>query len=35
MTMGLRIRASARFPFEGTDWPRKLLIGGATGLFLS
>lgn len=34
MTMGLRIKASARFPFEGPDWPRKILIGGATGLFL-
>jgi len=26
--------ASARFPFEGGGWPRKLLIGGATGLLL-
>jgi len=32
--MQLRIRASARFPLAGMDWPRKLLIGGATGLLL-
>lgn len=32
--MQLRIRASARFPLEGVDWPRKLLMGGATGLLL-
>ncbi len=32
--MQLRIRASARFPLAGVDWPRKLLIGGATGLLL-
>jgi len=32
--MRLRIRASVRFPMEGPDWPRKLLIGGATGLLL-
>jgi hypothetical protein len=32
--MQLRIRASARFPIEGMGWPRKLLIGGATGLLL-
>lgn len=34
MNTGSRIKASARFPFEGQDWPRKLLIGGATGLLL-
>jgi hypothetical protein len=32
--MGLQIKASIRFPLEGADWPRKLLIGGATGLLL-
>jgi hypothetical protein len=32
--MPLRIRASARFPLEGPDWPRKLLIGGSTGLLI-
>ena len=32
--MRVRIRASARFPMEGADWPRKLLIGGATGLLV-
>jgi small basic protein len=32
--MHLRIRASVRFPFEGPAWPKKLLIGGATGLLL-
>ena len=32
--MQLWIRASARFPLAGVDWPRKLLIGGATGLLL-
>lgn len=32
--MQLRIRASARFPLGGVDWPRKLLMGGATGLLL-
>jgi hypothetical protein len=32
--MRVRIRASARFPIEGADWPRKLLIGGATGLLV-
>ncbi len=32
--MQLRIRASARFPLAGVDWPRKLLMGGATGLLL-
>lgn len=32
--MQLRIRTSARFPLEGVDWPRKLLLGGATGLLL-
>lgn len=30
--MRARIRASARFPLEGTDWARKLLVGGAIGL---
>jgi uncharacterized protein DUF4013 len=32
--MRLRIKASTTFPVEGTDWPRKQLIGGATGLLL-
>jgi hypothetical protein len=32
--MQVRIKASARFPMEGADWPRKLLIGGATGLLV-
>jgi hypothetical protein len=32
--MHLGIRASARFPLEGVDWQRKLLMGGATGLLL-
>ncbi|MBI4536407.1 MAG: DUF4013 domain-containing protein [candidate division NC10 bacterium] len=32
--MQLRIRASLRFPTEGADWVRKLLLGGATGLLL-
>lgn len=32
--MSLQIRASALFPLGGADWPRKLLIGGATGLLL-
>jgi hypothetical protein len=32
--MRVRIRASARFPLEGSDWPRKLLIGGATCLLV-
>jgi hypothetical protein len=32
--MRVRIRASACFPMQGVDWPRKLLIGGATGLLL-
>jgi hypothetical protein len=32
--MQLWIRASTRFPLAGVDWPRKLLIGGATGLLL-
>ena len=32
--MQLPIKASARFPLGGADWPRKLLIGGATGLVL-
>jgi len=30
--MRVRILASVRFPLEGAGWPRKLLIGGATGL---
>jgi hypothetical protein len=32
--MQLRIRSSARFPLDGMDWPRKLLVGGASGLLL-
>jgi hypothetical protein len=32
--MQLRIKASARFPLEGVDWQRKLLLGGATGLLI-
>jgi hypothetical protein len=32
--MHLSIRASSRFPLEGADWPRKLLIGGVTGLLV-
>ncbi len=32
--MQLRISTSARFPLEGVDWQRKLLLGGATGLLL-
>jgi len=32
--MQLRIRTSARFPLEGVDWQRKILVGGATGLLL-
>jgi len=32
--MLIRIKASARFPLEGVDWQRKLLIGGVTGLLL-
>jgi hypothetical protein len=32
--MRLRVRASLRFPVAGVDWPRKLLIGGATSLLL-
>jgi hypothetical protein len=32
--MPIRIKGSARFPLEGVDWQRKLLIGGATGLLL-
>jgi Protein of unknown function (DUF4013) len=32
--MQLPIRASARFPLEGADWQRKLLLGGGTGLLL-
>jgi hypothetical protein len=32
--MRMHIRASAQFPVEGSGWPRKILIGGATGLLL-
>lgn len=32
--MSLPVTASARFPLSGADWPRKLMIGGGTGLFL-
>jgi hypothetical protein len=32
--MQLRIKTSARFPLEGVDWQRKLLMGGVTGLLL-
>ncbi len=32
--MHLRIRASIWFPLEGADWPRKLLIGGVSGLVI-
>ncbi len=32
--MSLQIKASALYPLGGADWPRKLLIGGGTGLFL-
>jgi hypothetical protein len=32
--MPLRVKASIRFPLQGPDWPRKLLIGGAIGLLL-
>lgn len=32
--MSLQIKASARFPLGGVDWPRKLLIGGGTGFLL-
>ena len=32
--MSLQIKASALFPLGGADWPRKLLIGGGTGLLL-
>lgn len=32
--MRRRIKASTLFPVAGTDWPRKQLIGGATGLLL-
>jgi len=30
--MRVSIKTSVRFPLEGADWPRKLLIGGAIGL---
>jgi hypothetical protein len=32
--MRLRIKASIWFPLEGADWPRKLLLGGVTGLLI-
>jgi hypothetical protein len=32
--MQLRISTSARFPLEGVEWQRKLLLGGATGVLL-
>ena len=32
--MQLRIGTSARFPLQGEDWQRKLLLGGATGVLL-
>jgi hypothetical protein len=32
--MALQIKTAIRFPFEQSDAPRKLLIGGATGLLL-
>jgi hypothetical protein len=32
--MHLRLRAALRFPLAGTDWPRKVIVGGATGLLL-
>lgn len=32
--MRLRIRAALVFPIAGADWPRKMLLGGATGLIL-
>lgn len=32
--MQIRVRASLRFPLEGSEWARKLLLGGATGLLL-
>jgi len=32
--MPIRIKGSARFPLEGVDWQRKLLIGGGTGLLI-
>lgn len=32
--MSLQIKSSALFPLGGADWPRKLLIGGGTGLLL-
>jgi hypothetical protein len=32
--MQLPIRTSTRFPLEGPDWQRKLLLGGGTGLLL-
>lgn len=32
--MQLQVKAAARFPLEGVDWPRKLLTGGASGLLL-
>ena len=32
--MQSRISDSVRFPLQGVDWPRKLLLGGATGVLL-
>jgi hypothetical protein len=32
--MRVRIRAALRFPVAGGEWPRKILLGGATGLVL-
>ena len=32
--MRLRVQAAAAFPLEGTDWRRKVILGGATGLLL-
>ncbi len=32
--MQLRVRAALRFPLLGADWPRKVIMGGATSLLL-
>jgi len=32
--MRLRVKAAAAFPVAGADWRRKIVMGGATGLFL-
>jgi hypothetical protein len=32
--MRVRIRAALAFPIAGDEWPRKILLGGATGLVL-